>query len=601
MKITNLFLTIIFISQSVYAQDSNLCKVNTTQPKQRVKLPTAPNFFISADPTGKYTGVIDGADSNVLVNMENGTQQTVPGDYDPVFTPDGKFLTLPDGQFYELSKISARVDSGQSARGMRPDFDADDSGVYQSVGILPGQTEKKKTYRYMHDGAGASFFDVEVEFDSAGNMKNSKRLTRTKRMCEEASNRDTPMLSKDGKYLSILNFETYTTQIWKINDDGSCDMMVDIGVPTGKVDFGFDEDNPQITFHVDESSNNWHYFSGVSESQRKSVYVMNLDKNGTGDDERWAVRDMAKITAPNTGDQGSGSYYPRFRKDGSLVAVTQDGQNEDYYLDVYQTQDLDYVPFYPEVNSGRILSGTTCSTDQETQYQSLVALGWLWAQTCSDFESELRNADLTLIPMGLDRKACLELVSKKWEQEKSKYRSGHRRLHLNSEGYDTEKTYVDPRQAAEADLMSLSIADLQAVCPDAESREIQDIEVIGHTGENIQLTEERLIAKKCSGCHESSNVTATENGYEISDTNAPFVDFKNINSAEDAMVWRTRIFNPRPRSSAMPPPEDLDGDGEISEPEFQRSLNENFTQEEQQRIKERLRQIESGESTWQYE
>ena len=89
--------------------------------------------------------------------------------------------------------------------------------------------------------------------------------------------------------------------------------------------------------------------------------------------------------------------------------------------------------------------------------------------------------------------------------------------------------------------------------------------------------------------------------YQVSDSNAPFVDFKNINSAEDAMVWRTRIFNPRPRSSAMPPPEDLDGDGEISEAEFQKNLNENFSQEEQTRIKERLRQIESGESEWKYE
>ncbi len=601
MKIINIFLTFVLINQSLYAADANLCKVNTTQPKKRIKLPTAPNFFISADPSGKYTGVIDGAEANVLVNMETGTQQTVPGAYDPVFTPDGKFLTLPDGRFYELAKISQRVDAGNSARNMSPDFDAQDSGVYQSVGILPGQTEKKKTYRYMHDGAGASFFDVEVEFNDDGSMKNSKRATRTKRMCEEAGNRDTPMLSKDGKYLSILNFETYTTQIWKIDDDGSCKMMVDIGVPTGKVDFGFDENNPQITFHVDEASNNWHYFNGVTESQRKSVYVMNLDKNGSGDDEKWAVRDMAKISAPNTGHQGSGSYYPRFRKDGTLVAVTQDGENEDYFLDVYQTQDLDYIAFDPEVNSGRVLAVTSCSNELEVQYQSLVALGWLWAQTCSDFESDLRNADLSLIPMGLDRKACLELVNKKWDAEKSKFRADSRRLQLNSEGYDSERTYVDPRQASEGDLMSLSKADLQAVCPDAESREIQDVEVIGHRGENVVLTEERLIAKNCSGCHESRNVTATADGYQVSDSNAPFVDFKNINSAEDAMVWRTRIFNPRPRSSAMPPPEDLDGDGDISEAEFQKNLNENFSQEEQTRIKERLRQIEAGESEWKYE
>jgi len=64
------------------------------------------------------------------------------------------------------------------------------------------------------------------------------------------------------------------------------------------------------------------------------------------------------------------------------------------------------------------------------------------------------------------------------------------------------------------------------------------------------------------------------------------------------MVWRNRIFNPQPRSSAMPPPDDLDGDGEISEAEFQKSLKENFSEQELNTLREKLRAIEAGQEQW---
>tara|TARA_R110002049_G_scaffold94670_3_gene232881 strand:+ start:185 stop:595 length:411 start_codon:yes stop_codon:yes gene_type:complete len=128
---------------------------------------------------------------------------------------------------------------------------------------------------------------------------------------------------------------------------------------------------------------------------------------------------------------------------------------------------------------------------------------------------------------------------------------------------------------------------------------ILDIQVIGDDTEHGPLTVEGLVSRKCIGCHESRNVSIGDDGQVVrSNTNGPFIDFNNINTAEDAMVWRTRIFNPQPRSSAMPPPNDTDGDGEISEEEFQSSLKENFTDEELNTMRERLLQIETGEAEW---
>tara|TARA_R110000868_G_scaffold117600_15_gene312595 strand:- start:94057 stop:95865 length:1809 start_codon:yes stop_codon:yes gene_type:complete len=574
------------------------CNLNTTKLEKRIQLPSAPNYFISADPSGKYTAVIDSYEENILVDMDTGKHQKVPGDVDPVFTPDSKFLTLPGGEFYDMREIAPKMARNQSARNVDAAFDAREGGVYQSIGILPGSTERKKTYRYMDDGAGASYFDVEMTFDSSGKMTNSRRKTDQKKLCSEASDRDTPMMSKDGKYLSILNFETYTTQIWRVNDNGSCDMMVDIGVPTGKVDFGFDNDNPQITFHVDEIRNDWRYFSGVSSGQRKSVFVMDLEKQKPGSsNEKWNVTNMAKVVPPQTEGLGSGSYYPRFRSDGTLVTVTQDGSEDKYYLDVVATQSLNFEPFNPEVLSGRVnIEGSAdCNDASKKQFQSLVALGWLWADTCTSYGDQLRNVDLSLIPIGMNRAACVEMVTKTWNSKVDEFRGEGR---LMPRGNNTG--WTDPREALTEQVRMLSVDDLLAACPDGEaSTDISGVEVIGsHNEDRGPMSVEKVVSRRCIGCHESRNVSLTQDGVERSDVNGPFIDFANINSAEDAMVWRNRIFNPQPRSSAMPPPDDLDGDGEISEAEFQKSLKENFSEQELNTLREKLRAIEAGQEQW---
>src|SRR5690606_21453896 len=119
-------------------------------------------------------------------------------------------------------------------------------------------------------------------------------------------------------------------------------------------------------------------------------------------------------------------------------------------------------------------------------------------------------------------------------------------------------------------LKRLEKADLIAACPDGDGTNgIDNDHTIDNGGQTGPLSVEGVVSRRCIGCHESRNVTLTQNGPVRSDVNGPFIDFSKINSAEDAMVWRMRIFNPQPRSAAMPPPNDYDGDGQISEADFQ--------------------------------
>src|SRR5690606_20755090 len=141
---------ILALAASANINAAEYCELNTSPLKQRVKLKNDPNYFISADPSGRYTAVIDESRDNILVDMSDGSVHDVPGGVDPVFTPDGKFLTLPGGKFIEMAEIQNQIDRNRPADNVEPAVNAHQNGVYQSIGILPGSTEKKKTYRYMN-------------------------------------------------------------------------------------------------------------------------------------------------------------------------------------------------------------------------------------------------------------------------------------------------------------------------------------------------------------------------------------------------------------------------------------------------------------------
>ena len=82
----------------------NYCDVNIIdRPSKTVHLPYNLSYFISANPNGEEVGVISGGNRLVDLNqIGDGERITlrdreyeVPGSYDPVFTPDGKYVTTP--------------------------------------------------------------------------------------------------------------------------------------------------------------------------------------------------------------------------------------------------------------------------------------------------------------------------------------------------------------------------------------------------------------------------------------------------------------------------------------------------------------------------
>ena len=539
----------ISLSFSVQAANEDVCKLFQTKASSSTALKDAPSYFISPDPNGKFVGVIT-TGGNTIVDLDTGKSIRFPGPYDPVFTPDGKYLTRPGGIFYNAEDVRKKAKANSFAQSMSPIHNGGMRGVYQSLGTVESPSSgngNKATYRMIDDENGVSFQDYTIDHDNNGVKQ---KMGSAKRLCDGIKT-DTPMLSKDGKYLSIYNEQSGTTQIFNIEENVKsgkpCQMVLDLGFPTGKV--SFDYSNSQIAFHVDSVQTQDDYFSGISSRMRKDSFVLKIDKGkDASGKEKWVPRSFTKMNLTDgKADLGTGTYYPRFRKDGSIVTVVQHKSGlQSYSLDVVTQNDIAWQPFKAYLLNPDMYA--TCNADQKKEIKSLYALGELWSQICGNYNKDMRFQDMMKIPFGMDHDSCVKLIKDKWKGSmKSKVAEAGQ-----SKGSGGELKLNTVKDLSEQDLI--------AVCPPKfEKNPNGNPNMVGMFGDRKPKTGPEILEAKCAGCHESAR------------EDRPFIDFTNPSIA-DINMWAQHTFNKSlPEKKQMPP-----SDENQLEPEEEKMLKEYF-------------------------
>ena len=537
------------LSFSAFAADDS-CKLYQTKASSSTALKKAPSYFISPDPTGNYVGVITSS-GNTIVDLKSGDYVNFPDRYDPVFTPDGKYITTPGGIFYKAGEARTKVDNKESAKELKPIHRTGMEGVYQSLGTVKNEGGKS-TYRMIDDTDGVSWQEYTIDHSSSGVKQ---KMGKSKKLCPGIET-DTPMLSKDGKYLSVYNKDTGTTQIYNIEDNVNsgkpCHKVLDLGFPTGKV--SFDYKNGQIAFHVDSVETQTNYFSGVSSRSRKDSFVLKIDK-GKGPDgkEKWTPTSFTKMNLTDgKADLGTGTYYPRFRKDGSILTVVQHKSGlAGYSLDVVNQGDIAWQPFKAYLFDSGLYS--TCNDDQRKEIRSLYALGELWSQICGNYNDAMRFQDTLKIPFGMDHDQCVKLINDKWKD--------NMKAKVKSAGYREMRTRQTKARILKMDeIDKLSTEDLIAVCPPKfQVSSSGRPEMVGMFGERKPKTGPEILEVKCAGCHESAR------------EDRPYIDFSNPSKA-DINSWAQHTFNKSlPKNQQMPP-----SDENQLEPEEAKVLKEYF-------------------------
>ncbi|HMN67410.1 MAG TPA: hypothetical protein PKC28_02630 [Bdellovibrionales bacterium] len=378
------------------------CLLREAKPDLVSVIPEAPSYFTKVMPDGKAAFYIGTINHLLLLEEKNETKRVldVPGTIDPVPCPDGRVMSVPGLDLYEMSQVYLR---GVNAPSMITDYTL--AGVYQSCGLLES-TSRSATYRIITDeNGGVMFRDYRVTFGRRGRPGTAVGLGPAQARCP-GTNLKTILISKTGKYISGFSPATGTTQIWDVSDEApECKLALDLGFPTGKVEFNFDDS--RIAFHMDYfGSNAGEYFSGLDDGMSKDVFTLDLERTRDG----LIGKNMRRITAAGQKDQGS--YYPSFARDGRIVFVN-------YKDDVYTFQRVnpDEVPGFqlivppPEGWSKR---PADVPADWKERLHSASVVGSLWSERCSRYDEEVTAVDAATVQLSLTREGCRLLVREGW-------------------------------------------------------------------------------------------------------------------------------------------------------------------------------------------
>jgi mono/diheme cytochrome c family protein len=360
----------------------DVCKIPDPTRISTTQSPKNPNWFFRSFPNSNKVSFASD-DGNYILDMDTNQAYQVPGPYDPV--PIGEsIISVPQDNFqtYSVAQILSKTDNTTDHRGEITSLGTMGiGGVYQSIGQMPSVGGKQR-YRAVTDQDGASYVDMEV--DTTGTTPTIKSLGPAKKTCNNADF-NLPMLSKDGTEIAGFDNTTQTTKVWKINADGSCTEVLNLGIPTGKADFSFD--NKKLVFHVTGSgADSSGYFTHTSGSDARDVYTYDREK-----------KSYSKISQ----NLSNSAYYPVWRKDGKVVYVNVDDAGNASFVKADPAKAASAV-------SGENLNCATCNTNN-----AVLAIGRTWYDLCHNVANANQTSAM-VTALSLDADQCKKLVDQYW-------------------------------------------------------------------------------------------------------------------------------------------------------------------------------------------
>jgi len=376
--------------------------------EKTVKIKGVPGFFFKVHPDGDIITFIE-AEHNTMIDLNTGVELPTVGNIDPVWSPDGKFLTHPGGgseedaatktakeaaaaeeqglQFYPTKDVVDATKAGKykEIKGANSKL----SGVYQSIGV-----NKDGSYNIISDADGVSMGNFN--YSAEGGPKLNGEIKKPCANYPEMGT-DLPMISKDGKFLSAYDQKSKSTKIYKLQGK-DCDLALDLGYGTGKV--SFNKDSSQIAFHVDQFTEFQDgYFSGVGKDKVKNVVVLNLEESSNG-----SLKPTSWALASQNVKPGDGGYYPDFDKNGNIYYMEDIGNNFQFVK--VNPKNLDFHDMESGLKFGKAHEHTP---ECEASEAASDILAKLWKDVCAK-ENQLPLDKYPELTAAIDPVECKKMV-----------------------------------------------------------------------------------------------------------------------------------------------------------------------------------------------
>ena len=174
-----------------------------------------------------------------LLDLEDSRNRPAPGTIDFVPTPDGRYFVTPSDRnagliFADADDVFEAAESGRPASVQPIHLDRDMRDQYPSVGIL-ARDEASTRYRVLTSWfEGLRYRDYEIVHAGAGTPATVRPLGQPVVPCR-GMELSTPIMSQDGLEVAARDEASGTTKIYRFLDDGRCEEVLPLGMPTRKV------------------------------------------------------------------------------------------------------------------------------------------------------------------------------------------------------------------------------------------------------------------------------------------------------------------------------------------------------------------------------
>lgn len=206
------------------------------------------------------------------------------------------------------------------AKAVKPIFtDSEHNDYYHSSAELPGGESSNYTFRttLFQNGWTRDYSVVKTATGKKEIKPKGKRYHICSNIFSSSANDKKPILtqpvlSKDGTLIAGLPTHKTTTHVYRIKENGDCDLVKDIGVRTWKVNFSYPEKNklPMLTYSASgNAANNF----------LRKAYIYDLESS-----KSFALTDK---------DYESDTF-PGFTKDGRVIYRGYDAEKRKGYFRV---------------------------------------------------------------------------------------------------------------------------------------------------------------------------------------------------------------------------------------------------------------------------
>src|SRR5262245_58989524 len=271
-------------------------RVSTTRTVQTVR--RVGFFFKPVAATDYVSYTSDNA--AFLFNLGTRREQRIPGNVDPVPTPDGRMLTRPGLTLYPMSFLIA----GDTT----PSFiDRELPDEYQTASILKQSTDATRYRVVTVCRMGDGYRDQDVTFGRDGRLITVQPLGAPFVPCAERTF-SLPISAKGSKEIGVFDTRSRTNRIINVTDDGGCTDVLDLGFASGKLAFSYD--GSAIAFATSRINTDAEgEFLKPEENFYKDALVL--------------YRKTGRIVSLTTNRPLSAMTFPEFLPDGRVMILDQ--------------------------------------------------------------------------------------------------------------------------------------------------------------------------------------------------------------------------------------------------------------------------------------